>query len=189
MSRTRLAAVAATLTCAFMLVGGTGIASAQTSSTQTFNKVVKVTGTAKNGKKLKAKYTIDHFIAKGSKTYALGTLKGKLGKTHFTKRNVKMLVAQSTGQAAAAQATSCQVLDLVINPINLNLLGLVVHTDTIHLNITAVPGAGNLLGNLLCGILGILNPVTGGTTGGLSAAQLAQLLNALLGALTPVLGG
>jgi hypothetical protein len=99
-----------------------------------------------------------------------------------------MLVAQSTG-AAAAQATSCQVLDLVINPITLNLLGLVVHTDTIHLNITAVRGAGNLLGNLLCGILGILNPVTGGGTGGLTGAGLAQLLNAILGALTPVLGG
>jgi uncharacterized protein with beta-barrel porin domain len=188
MSRTRLAAVAATLTCAFMLVGGTGIASAQTApATQQLAKTINVTGTAKNGKKMTAKYTIDRFIAKGNKTYALGTLKGKVGRTHFTKKNVKMPVTQSTG-AAAAQATSCQVLDLVINPINLNLLGLVVHTDTIHLNITAVPGAGNLLGNLLCGILGILNPPTGGT-GGLTGAQLAQLLNAILGALTPVLGG
>jgi hypothetical protein len=190
MSRTRLAAAAATLTCAFMLVGGTGIASAQTApSTQALAKTINVTGTAKNGKQMKAKYTIDRFIAKGSKTYALGTLKGKVGHTHFTKRNVKLPVAQGTGQAAAAQVVpSCQVLDLVVNPINLNLLGLVVHTDTIHLNITAVPGAGNLLGNLLCGILGILNPPTGGT-GPLSGAQLAQLLNAILGALTPVLGG
>jgi hypothetical protein len=189
MSRSRLAAVAATLTCALMLVGGTGVASAQTApASQPLAKTINVTGTAKNGKAMTAKYTIDRFIAKGNKTYALGTLKGKVGRTHFTKRNVQMPVAQDTGQAAAAQATSCQVLDLVINPINLNLLGLVVHTDTIHLNITAVPGAGNLLGNLLCGILGILNPPTGGT-GGLTGAQLAQLLNAILGALTPVLGG
>ena len=188
MSRTRLAAAAATLTCALMLVGGTGVASAQTApATQQLAKTIKVTGTTASGKKMNAKYTIDRFIAKGNKTYALGTLKGKVAGKHFTKRNVKMPVAQSTG-AAAAQATSCQVLDLVINPITLNLLGLVVHTDTIHLNITAVPGAGNLLGNLLCGILGILNPPTGGT-GGLTGAQLAQLLNAILGALTPVLGG
>jgi hypothetical protein len=75
----------------------------------------------------------------------------------------------------------------VINPINLNLLGLVVHTDTIHLNITAVPGAGNLLGNLLCGIVGILNP-TGSGMGGLTPAQLAQFLNGLLGLLTSVTG-
>jgi hypothetical protein len=191
MSRTRLAAIAATFTCALMLVGGTGVASAQTApaATQTLAKTIKVTGASKSGKKLKAKYTISRFIAKGNKTYALGTLKGTLGGKHFTKRNVRMPFAQTTGGAAAAQATSCQVLDLVVNPITLNLLGLVVHTDTIHLNITAVPGAGNLLGNLLCGILGILNPVTGGTTGGLTGAQLAQLLNAILGALTPVLGG
>ena len=188
MSRTRLAAVAATFTCALMLVGGTGIASAQTApATQKLAKTIRVTGATQSGKKMNAKYTINRFIAKGNKTYALGTLKGKVGGKHFTKRNVKLPVAQSTG-AAAAQATSCQVLDLVINPINLNLLGLVVHTDTIHLNITAVPGPGNLLGNLLCGILGILNPPTGGT-GGLTGAQLAQLLNAILGALTPVLGG
>jgi hypothetical protein len=187
LSRTRLAAVAATLTCAFMLVGGTGIASAQT-STQSFGKVVKVTGTAKNGKKLKARYTINHFIAKGSKTYAVGTLKGTIGRTHFTKRNVKMPVGTAAGSAQAAQVTpSCQILDLVINPITLNLLGLRVHTDTIHLNITAIPGAGNLLGNLLCGIVGILNP-TGTGMGGLTPAQLAQFLNALLGLLTPVTG-
>jgi hypothetical protein len=172
-----------------MLVGGTGIASAQTSSsTQKLAKTIKVTGTTTSGKRMKARYTIDRFIAKGTKTYALGTLKGTVGGRHFVKRHVKMRVAQSTGSASAAQA-SCQVLDLVINPITLNLLGLVVHTDTIHLNITAVPGAGNLLGNLLCGILGILNPPTGGTAGGLTGVQLAHLLNAILGALTPVLGG
>jgi hypothetical protein len=185
MSRTRLAAVAATLTCALMLVGGTGVASAQT-STQSLGKVINVTGATTSGKKMKAKYTIDRFIARGSKTYALGTLKGRVGRTHFTKRHVRMLVSQATG-AAAAQAASCQILDLVINPINLNLLGLVVHTDTIHLNITAIPGAGNLLGNLLCGIVGILNP--GGTgTGGLTGTQLAQLLNMLLGFLLPTTG-
>jgi hypothetical protein len=189
MSRTRLAAVAATLTCALMLVGGTSIASAQTApATQSLARTIKVTGTATNGKKLNAKYTITRFIAKGNTTYALGTLKGTLGGKHFTKRNLKMPVAQGTGSGAMAAQASCQVLDLVINPITLNLLGLVVHTDTIHLNITAVPGAGNLLGNLLCGILGILNPPAGGT-GGLTAGGLAQLLNAILGALLPVTGG
>jgi hypothetical protein len=185
LSRNRLAAFAATLTCAFMLVGGTGIASAQTNTAnQSFGKVVNISGTAKNGKKLTAKYTISRFIAKNNATYAVGTLKGKIGRTHFTKRNVKMPVSTAAAGAQAAQAASCQILDLVINPINLNLLGLVVHTDTIHLNITAVPGAGNLLGNLLCGIVGILNP-TGGGMGGLGATQLAQLLNAILGFLTP----
>src|ERR671933_449028 len=119
MSRTRLAALAAMLSCALMLVGGTGIASAQTASTQKLAKTIKVTGTTTSGKKMRARYTIDRFIAKGNKTYALGTLRGTVGGRRFVKRHVKMRVAQSTGSASAAQATSCQVLDLVINPITL----------------------------------------------------------------------
>jgi hypothetical protein len=53
---------------------------------------------------------------------------------------------------------SCEVLDLVLGPINLNLLGLVVRTNRINVRIDAVPGPGNLLGNLLCAITGLLDP-------------------------------
>ena len=42
-------------------------------------------------------------------------------------------------------------------PIRLNLLGLIVRTNTIHLSITAQPGPGNLLGNLLCDIAHLLD--------------------------------
>jgi hypothetical protein len=40
-----------------------------------------------------------------------------------------------------------------------------------------VRGAGNLLGNLLCGITGILDPTTLANT---PLGQLTQILNALL---------
>jgi len=70
----------------------------------------------------------------------------------------------------------CQVLDLVLAPLDLNLLGLVVHLDRVHLNITAVPGAGNLLGNLLCALVGLLD-------GPGPLAQIAALLNQILAAL------
>jgi hypothetical protein len=53
---------------------------------------------------------------------------------------------------------TCTILRLVIAPIFLNLLGLVVETSTITLLITAETGPNNLLGNLLCGLLGILDP-------------------------------
>jgi hypothetical protein len=46
---------------------------------------------------------------------------------------------------------------------------------------TKKEGAGNLLGNLLCGITGILNPPTLTST---PVGQLTQILNALL-ALSP----
>jgi len=57
----------------------------------------------------------------------------------------------------SAQA-GCEILNLNIQPIDLDLLGLVVHTDTIHAVVTAVPGAGKLLGNLLCAVAGLLDP-------------------------------
>ena len=62
--------------------------------------------------------------------------------------------------------------------ININLLGLVVTLNQVTLNITAVPGAGNLLGNLLCAVVGLLN---GGGLGGLTS--IAALLNEILAAL------
>ena len=47
----------------------------------------------------------------------------------------------------------CTVLDLVLGPLDLNLLGLIVHLDRVQLRITADP-AGGLLGSLLCGLAG-----------------------------------
>jgi hypothetical protein len=43
----------------------------------------------------------------------------------------------------------CTVLDLTLGPLDLNLLGLMVHLDTVHLVITA-DSEGGLLGSLLC---------------------------------------
>ena len=72
-----------------------------------------------------------------------------------------------------AQAT-CAILDLRLGPLDLDLLGLVIHLDEVHLNITAEQGPGNLLGNLLCAIAGLLdNPAT-------PLSGLARLLNRIL---------
>ena len=94
----------------------------------------------------------------------------------------KKLAAAAAAPAAAPAATpvSCQVLDLVLGPLDLNLLGLKVHLDTVHLNITAVPGPGNLLGNLLCAVAGLLDGSTGlnGILNGITS-----LLNQLLAVL------
>jgi len=87
--------------------------------------------------------------------------------TH-TVTNFTTTVLQATG--------SCQILDLTLGPLDLDLLGLVVHLDTVHLNITAQRGPGNLLGNLLCAVAGLLD-----ANGG--ANSLAMLLNQLLGGL------
>jgi hypothetical protein len=41
---------------------------------------------------------------------------------------------------------------LTLGPLDLNLLGLMVHQDRVVLDITAQSGPDNLLGNLLCSV-------------------------------------
>jgi len=74
---------------------------------------------------------------------------------------------------AANAPLACGILNLTLGPLNLNLLGLVVTLNQVHLTITAVPGAGNLLGNLLCSLVGLLN-------GGGSLSAISALLNSIL---------
>ena len=75
---------------------------------------------------------------------------------------------------------TCPILSLDIGAINLNLLGLVVSLAPISLDITAVSGPGNLLGNLLCAVVHLLDGT--GTVGGLGTA-LTNLINTINGLL------
>src|SRR3954451_22647855 len=64
--------------------------------------------------------------------------------------------AQSTPQTQALPPVAngiCTALDLPIGPLDLNLLGLIVHLDRTELRITADPNGG-LLGSLLCSLSG-----------------------------------
>lgn len=74
---------------------------------------------------------------------------------------------------------SCQILNLVLGPLHLDLLGLVIDLNQVVLTITAVPGAGNLLGNLLCAVANLLN----------GGGPLDTLLNNLVGLLNQILSG
>jgi len=88
-----------------------------------------------------------------------------------------------TDARAVNRAAACDILNLVLGPLDLNILGLRVQLNQVVLDITAVPGAGNLLGNLLCAVAGLLD---GGPLGGLLGGLLGQLqtlLNQILGAL------
>jgi hypothetical protein len=169
-----MAALAAVASCVLVLAG-TGVASAQTTTKQLTHRVA-VTGT--HG--FKGTFTINRFVRKGSKIYAVGRLKGKAHGKRVS-RTVRMPATVGTGAAGAQLPpipNACQILNLRLGPINLNLLGLVVRTNQINLRIDAVPGAGNLLGNLLCAITNLLNPST------TPVGTLTRALNALL-ALAP----
>ncbi len=51
--------------------------------------------------------------------------------------------------STTAANTTCPVLDLVVGPLNLQLLGLVVDLNRVHLTVTATRGGG-ALGDLFC---------------------------------------
>jgi hypothetical protein len=90
------------------------------------------------------------------------------------------------GGSAPAALGECSVLNLSLGPIHLDLLGLVVDTSSICVDITA-HSEGGLLGGLLCRVAGLLD-------GGLPLDQLLSGLSgpdltALLSGLTDVLNG
>ncbi len=89
-------------------------------------------------------------------------------------RTIEGVPIRTRAQAAAA-APACDVLNLVLGPLDLDLLGLEVHLDKVVLNIVAQSGAGNLLGNLLCAVAGLLD---GGLAGLLG--RITNLLNRIL---------
>ena len=151
-------------------------------------KVVPVSGKSKSGKQFNGTYAINRFTTSGGSLVSVGTLKGRLGNRRVTERGVRMPATLSSGvTSASAQPplppipNACEILDLRLGPITLDLLGLVVRTNRIQVRIDAVPGPGNLLGNLLCAITGLLDPQA------TAANQLAPALNAIL-ALVPRTG-
>lgn len=105
-------------------------------------------------------------VASGTFTNALTDVT-----TTFTNLPVSLL-SQGSGGA-------CQILTLHIGAIDLNLLGLLVDLAPVDLNISAQPGPGNLLGNLLCAVTHLLDNNNLGT----ALTNLLNQINALLGGL------
>jgi hypothetical protein len=111
-------------------------------------------------------------LLKGTLTDADGTSLGNVSQTATLP-----VQTTATSTAAAPAVAACSILNLVLGPLNLDLLGLVVTLNEVHLNITAVPGS--LLGDLLCDVANLLN---GGGLGGL-LTEISALLNEILAAL------
>jgi hypothetical protein len=117
--------------------------------------------------------TVTQFVNQNGRLLATGNLSGTV--TDTATGLVTTLTNQpfSVPVAGLAAGNACTILDLTLGPLHLDLLGLVVDLNQVHLTITGQQGPGNLLGNLLCGLANALN---GGGGGG-----IAGLLNRLLG--------
>jgi hypothetical protein len=130
---------------------------------------------------LSGTFTIQRFARAQGQIVAVGTLVGTLTsttpgtsvRTFVTQLSMPLQTSGNSATAAVTALATCDILHLTLGPLDLNLLGLVVHLDQVVLDITAVSGAGNLLGNLLCAITGLLD-------GGGALANVVELLNTLL---------
>lgn len=195
---TKMLAASVSLAVVALVGGGGAQAASAQSITNEFGtlKTSKVTGHTNKGATFAGKYKVIRFVDRNGHLKAVGRLSGTLtkksGATKDFAGRVRMPVDMSatraanttsaqptTSSTAGTTAVSCDILHLVLGPLDLDLLGLVVHLDKVVLDITAVPGAGALLGNLLCAVVGLLD---GTGIGGLSGI-LANLLNAILGIL------
>lgn len=109
---------------------------------------------------------------------AAGTITGTLTNT-VTGATQSLTNGTFSTPVSGGGGGSCQILDLTLGPLHLDLLGLVVDLNQVHLNITAQPGPGNLLGNLLCSVAHLLDNNSSPN----AVQQLVNLLNQLLGGL------
>jgi hypothetical protein len=116
-------------------------------------------------------FNLTRFANTGGVVNAIGTLVGTV-----TTPTGPVSIVRTVAIPLATQATTatCDILHLELGPLDLNLLGLVVHLNQIVLDIDAQSGPGNLLGNLLCSVAGLLDRPAG----------LAQVLNNILRVIT-----
>jgi hypothetical protein len=120
---------------------------------------------------------VTRFAVQNGQLVARGTLSGTCTDASGTVLSTLPDTAVTIPVNLQQTTATCEILDLVLGPLHLDLLGLVVDLDTVDLEITAESGPGNLLGNLLCAITGLLdNP--GSPLGGL-AALLNRILSIL----------
>ena len=161
------------------LAGGLALAvGGKAATAQAANPLVgiPITGTLPGGGTFRGTFDVTRFAVQNGRLVAVGQLSGTLrdaaGDVIGTVTDVvaRLPVALQEGR-------TCRILFLVLGPLDLNLLGLRVQLNRVRLRITAEQGPGNLLGNLLCAIAGLLdNPNAPLDT-------LALLLNRVLRAL------
>lgn len=135
------------------------------SATSTINQVIPGVGT------FVGSFSPTGFSNQNGQLAVTGLVTGTL--TTLTGATVPVSQTVTTTVQSAQANGTCKILNLVLGPLHLDLLGLVVDLNQVVLNITAQSGAGNLLGNLLCSVAGLLD--------GSGVNGLAALLNRLLG--------
>jgi len=111
---------------------------------------------------------LNRFTVQNGALAVVGTLTGTL--TNSLGQVIGTVTQQVTFPVTAS--ATCEILHLELGPLDLNLLGLMVHLDRVVLDITAQQGGG-LLGDLLCSLADLLNNNS-------SLTAITNLLNNIL---------
>jgi hypothetical protein len=107
--------------------------------------VLDITGNPRGGVLGSLFCTLAHAKIASARASAARALNASIARhpMHVLRVNTTLTPQQLTS------GTTCPVLDLILGPLNLQLLGLVVNLNQVHLTITATRGAG-VLGDLFC---------------------------------------
>lgn len=119
-------------------------------------------------------FTPTGFTTQNGQLAVTGLLTGTFTSVTGAVTQISQTLTTTVQSATTSPTGTCDILNLVLGPLHLDVLGLTVDLNQVVLNITAQSGAGNLLGNLLCSVAGLLD-------GGINLNGLATLLNQLLG--------
>ncbi len=195
--RKPIAAIVVLAMTAGLVIGPAALTSAHTTKTagSNVNRLPIHGHVADSGKKVFGTMKVMKFRtnAAGDKLKVVGEISGRLVNANgnvinrFEDKRVVMPVqnigvdGQTTSTFdASANAATCDILTLTLGPLDLDLLGLQIHLNRVVLTIKAQSGPGNLLGNLLCAIAGLLdpNPLPANIL-----RSIADILNAILGIL------
>ena len=163
--------------------------------------VLPIAGNAASGAHFSGTVAIQRFVARNGAVFAIGVVSGSLSTADGpvgTSLDLPVAFPVHIGNGVAgvadrrapysapsgydvraifAQSTTCGVLHLDLGAVNLNLLGVVVTTTPVTIDING--DTGGPLGNLVCAILSTVNNVVG----------VVNLLNSLLSTVTGLVGG
>ncbi|HKU04233.1 MAG TPA: ABC transporter substrate-binding protein, partial [Arthrobacter sp.] len=136
--------------------------SAASKATQTANVSGTINQTIDGVGTFAGSFTPTGFSAENGQLNVTGKLQGTFTEVNGVATPISQTVtttaaAAPSTAAALASGGSCDILNLVLGPLHLDLLGLNVDLNQVVLDVTSQTGAGNLVGNLLCAVTGLLD--------------------------------
>jgi hypothetical protein len=134
-------------------------------------RTVPIDGTVSTGGTFQGTYDIERFLARQGQIFAEGTLQGIITQPGGVTRQVQ---PTSVELPVTFGQSSCQILEVRLGAVTVDLLGLQVTLSLVTLTVEAQQGQGNLLGNLLCAIANLFDA---------RSQAIVNMLDRILGAL------